>query len=188
MPPSRLILWAVLILGTPSPWVTDVGAQDVPPPEQQAQFLVRAFGFDRALVDRGALRIAVLYVEEPAEAEPMRSALEAVGSPGVQGLPVTAVAVRFESVATLLEGFEEEGVTAVYIPGTLAPALSSIQQVTRARGLVSLSGGRRLGEQGVAMGVYMSGSGPRLIVNLRSLQIEGADISAEVLGISEIVR
>jgi len=96
-------------------------------------------------------------------------------------MPVTAFGVRFESIAVLLERLDAEGVTAVYVPESLATALSSILQVTRARGLVSLSGGQRLAAQGVSMGVFLSENGPRLILNRRSLQIEGADLSAGAL-------
>ena len=168
--------------------VSPLAAQEAPTPMEQARFLLRAFLFDRSLVARGDLRIAVLYREDSHEVDPIRVAFAEMGSGGVQGVLVTAVAIRFESVGALLEVFEEERVTAVYIPQTLAGALSSIQQVTRARKLPSLSGGRQLVEQGVSIGVYLSEGMPRLIVNRRSAQVEGLDVSAELLGVSEVIR
>ena len=103
-------------------------------------------------------------------------------------MPVAAIAVRFESAGALLEVFEQERVTAVYVPESLGRALSSIQQVTRARGRPSLSPGRRMVDSGLSMGVFLSGGSPRLVVNLRSAQVEGLDLSAEVLALAEIVR
>ena len=118
----------------------------------------------------------------------MRLAFEQIGADGVQNLPVSALAIRFRTVPALLESFDAEGVTAVYVPESLTPALSSIQQVTRARGLPSLASGRELIEQGVSMGVFLSETGAKLIVNQRSMQIENIDLPAQVMAIAEVIR
>ncbi len=183
-----LIVCAALAQGTLPPCVADLDAQETPTPVQQARLLLQAFGFDRALENRGGLKIAVLYAEDLSEAEPMRLAFGEIGSAGVQNMPVTAIAVQFRSVAALLEQFDEEGVTAVYVPEALTTALSSIQQVTRARRLASLAEVRGLVEQGLSMGVFLSEDGLKLIVNRRSMQVEEVDLPAQVLALSEVVR
>ena len=167
-----------------------LSAQERLPPLMQVRILLQAFSFDRALSDRDSdgLVIAILYGNDNSEADAMRLAFEELGADGVQNLPVSAIAIRFRTVPALLESFDAEGVTAVYVPESLAPALSSIQQVTRALGLPSLASGRGLVEQGVSMGVFLSETGAKLIVNQRSMQIENIDLPAQVLAIAEVIR
>ena len=104
----RLIVCAALAQGALPPCVADLDAQETPTPVQQARLLLQAFGFDRALENRGGLKIAVLYAEDLSEAEPMRLAFGEIGSAGVQNMPVTAIAVQFRSVEALLEQFDDQ--------------------------------------------------------------------------------
>ena len=190
MQPRWLIPRLLVALGALALSVEDLSAQERPPPLEQARILLQAFSFDRALPDRDSdgLVIAILYGNDSSEADAMRLAFEEVGADGVQNLPVSALAIRFRTVPALLESFDAEGVTAVYVPESLAPALSSIQQVTRALGLPSLASGRGLVEQGVSMGVFLSETGAKLIVNQRSMQIENIDLPAQVMAIAEVIR
>ena len=190
MQPRWLIPRLLVALGALALSVEDLSAQKRPPPLEQARILLQAFSFDRALPDRDSdgLVIAILYGNDSSEADAMRLAFEEIGADGVQNLPVSALAIRFRTVPALLESFDAEGVTAVYVPESLTPALSSIQQVTRARGLPSLASGRELIEQGVSMGVFLSETGAKLIVNQRSMQIENIDLPAQVMAIAEVIR
>ena len=190
MQPRWLIRPLALALGALALSLGDLSAQKQPPPHEQARILLQAFNFDRALPNRDSdgIVIAVLYANDTSEADAMRLAFEELGANGVQGLPVTAIAIWFQNVSALIEEFEAEGVTAVYVPENLAPALSSIQQVTRALGLPSLGSGRELVERGVAMGVFLSDTGAKLIVNQRSMQIENIDLPAQVMAIAEVIR
>lgn len=54
--------------------------------------------------------------------------------------------------------------------------------------LPSLSGGRRMVESGVSIGVFLSNGSAKLIVNRRSAQVEGLDLSADVLALAEVIR
>ena len=101
--------------------------------EEHARLLLRALHFDRRIANRGAVRVAVLYGSDPAEAEPMRRAFEDEGASGVRGLPVSAIAIRFENGADLLEAFAEHGVTAVYVPESLSGAQSTSRNSRRPR-------------------------------------------------------
>ncbi|MGY8779698.1 MAG: hypothetical protein ACKVIN_16460 [Longimicrobiales bacterium] len=188
MQPRRLIPCLMVVLGVLALSVEALSAQEVPPPREQVRVLLQAFSFDRALADRGGLVIGVLYANDSSEAEAIRLAFEELGADGIQDLPVTAIAVQVRSAALLIETFNAEGVTAVYVPENLSLALSSIQQVTRALGLPSVAGGRRLVQLGISMGVFLSGTGTRLIVNERSMQIENVDLPAQVLVVAEVIR
>lgn len=165
-------------------------AQEQLAPLEQSRILLRAFSFDRALLDRDrdGLVIAFLYANDSSESRAMRLAFEQLGADGIRNLPVNTIAIRFESVSVLLESIDTEAITAIYVPESLAPALSSILQVTRARGLPSLGSGRALVEQGVSMGAFVSETGAKLIVNRRSMQVENIDLPAQVLAIAEVIR
>ncbi len=48
--------------------------------------------------------------------------------------------------------------------------------------------GRLLAQRGVSLGVFLTDGVPKLIVNLRSAQVEGLDLSADLLALAEVIR
>ncbi|RMH20324.1 MAG: YfiR family protein [Gemmatimonadetes bacterium] len=184
-PGSALAVLFALIACAPA-----AAAQQVVGPEKTAEFLLRALGYDRALPGRtgATVEIVLLYAEDESSVAELQAAFEAAGAGGVQGKPVSITPVRFESVAPLLDLVRSRKVAAVYIGADLATALSSIQQVTRASKVASMTGEPRLVEQGVSLGVIDDGGQPRITVNLRSSRVEGLQLSADLLGISKVIR
>lgn len=166
----------------------EVHAQAMLTPGERARLLLRAFSFDEALSERGELRIAVLYREDPSDAEALRLAFAEFGAAGVGGVSVSAISAPFESTGALLELVDEEAVTAIYVPESLATALSSIQQVTRARKVPSIAGSRRMVERGVSIGVYPAEASAPFAVNPRSAQVEGMRLAEQLLQIADILR
>ena len=160
----------------------------MPSEEVQARLLLRALGWDRTLSARGDLRIAVLHAGDAGETNAMRRAFTRAEAGRRLGVRISTVAIPFESTAALLEAFDREGVTAVYVPESLAGASTSIQQVTRARKVPSLAAGRSLVERGVSLGTYLVNGEPEVIVNYRSSLVEGMELSSEFLGTAEVIR
>jgi hypothetical protein len=66
--------------------------------------------------------------------------------------------------------------------------LSAIQQVSRGKKVISLSGSRTFIDQGLALGVYMKKRKPRLIINDRAGKIEGLDLSPAILLVATVIK
>ena len=43
-------------------------------------------------------------------------------------------------------------------------------------------------EKGASLGVYVNGDRPKLVVNINTSRLEGLDFSAELLGISTVIK
>lgn len=168
--------------------------EEVPVPiDRQAMVLLKALSYDRNLEKRSGERvnIAVLYQEEEgaeAEAHELAEAFNKAGREGVKGLPVTAQVVAFKSVEELLKQVEAHGFNALYIHPSLISALSSVQQVTRSRKILSLSGTRKLVEQGLALGVYLDRGVPRLVMNARAGIVEGLALDPAVVLVATVIE
>lgn len=168
-----------------------VSAQnDAAATDQQVSLLLKALSFERAFETRfgPGLHIAVVYRGEAATgAARIAEAFEREGKGGVKGLPVSAGTVAFESVAQLLARVEADALNVLYIDASLASALSSVQQVARARKITSIGATEEMVAQGSSLGVGLRGPAPQLVVNLRAWKVEGVDLDQAILKIAKVV-
>ncbi len=168
-----LVVLAVLLL-----LPAELVPQDAVAPEKQADLLFKALGYDRNLKKRApeGIRIAVVHQNAVAAAAAIVAAFNKVGAAKVKGLPVAAMALEFKDVKSLLDKANAGEFNMLYIDVSARGALSSLQQVTRGKKLLSLGGNGELVKQGLAMGVYLDKGSPRLIINRRAAKIEGLDL------------
>jgi hypothetical protein len=160
------------------------------PVATQAELLLKAMAYDQNLAKRSgaAIHIAVIHGGDSTAAAAVVAAFLKAGAGGVAGLPVRAASTGFDSVQELLKRVDDAGYSAIYVHESAMAALSSIQQVTRGRKLMSIGATRRLVEQGLSLGVFMQGDVPRLVINERSARVEGLDLKPAVRLISHIIR
>ena len=86
------------------------------------------------------------------------------------------MALECKDVKTLLDKANAGEFNMLYLDVSARGALSSLQQVTRGKKLLSLGGNGEMVKQGLAMGVYLDKGSPRLIINRRAAKIEGLDL------------
>ena len=166
-----LVVLAILLL-----LPAELVPQGAVAPEKQADLLFKALGYDRNLKKRAPEGIRIAVVHQDAAAAQIVAAFNKVGAANVKGLPVVAMALEFKDVKTLLDKANAGEFDMLYIDVSARGALSSLQQVTRGKKLLSLGGNGELVKQGLAMGVYLDKGSPRLIINRRAAKIEGLDL------------
>ena len=157
---------------------------------ERAALLLKAMSFDRNLERRAgaSLHIAIVHIGQEAGAASTAEAFIAEGKKGLKGLPVSAAPLAFTKTETLLKQIQEMGIDAIYVDPSASSALSSIQQVTRGKQVLSLGANRKLVEQGLSLGVYRAKKAARLVVNQRSAKIEGLDLAPAIKLISTIIK
>jgi hypothetical protein len=163
------------------------------PVDRQAAILLKALAYDRNLEARSGERvnIAVLYQEgegTAAEAAELAAAFQSAGKEGIKGLPVTAQALAFTSIEALLRQIDTFALNVLYIHTSLTAALSSVQQVTRSRRVVSLGATKRMVEHGLSLGVYSSHGVARLALNARAGMVEGLDLDPAVILVATLIE
>ena len=142
-----LVVLAVLLL-----LPAELVPQGAVTPEKQADLLFKALGYDRNLKKRAPEGIRIAVVHQDASVA-IVAAFNKVGAAKVKGLPVAAMALEFKDVKTLLDKANAGEFNMLYIDVSARGALSSLQQVTRGKKLLSLGGNGELVKQGLAMGV-----------------------------------
>lgn len=162
------------------------------PLDRQAAILLKALAYDRNLEARSGERvnIAVLYQEggTALEAAALAEAFKMAGKDGIKGLPVTAQALAFTSIEALLKQIDAYALNVLYIHTSLTAALSSVEQVTRSRRIISLGATRRMVEHGLALGVYPSHGVPRLALNARAGMVEGLDLDPAIILVATVIE
>ncbi|MBI2505298.1 MAG: DUF4154 domain-containing protein [Candidatus Latescibacteria bacterium] len=169
------------------------GDEPPTPVDRQAAILLKALAYDRNLETRSGERvsIAVLYQEGEGtalEAAELAEAFKIAGKDGIKGLPVTAQALAFTSIEALLKQIDTYTLNVFYIHTSLTTALSSVEQVTRSRRIISLGATRRMVEQGLALGIYSSHGVPRLALNARAGMVEGLDLDPAIILVATVIE
>jgi hypothetical protein len=167
-----------------------IGAQDAVPVDKQANLLLKALGYDRGLKKRAPEGIRILVVHHGAAktAGKIAVAFTTAGTSKVKGLAVTASAAEFKDVKDLLQKADAGEFNMLFVDPSAKGALSSLQQVTRGRKLLSLGGNHDLVKQGLSMGVYLKKGVPRLIINQRAAKVEGLDLAPAIRLIATTIK
>lgn len=76
----------------------------------------------------------------------------------------------------------------VYIAPLRALDIADVARVTRAAGVTTFTGVPEYVRLGLAVSVRLQGDRPKLLVNLPASRLEGADFSAELLKLAQVVH
>lgn len=166
------------------------GTENGVPIDTQASYLLQALSYDRKLEKRSkeVIHVGVVYKGDEKVARDVVRAFEKAGKDGVKGLEVKVSAIQFKSVATLLKQIDANRYNVIYIHPSIGLSPAPILQVTRARKIPSLGCSKKMIEQGASLGVYLRNRKPKLVVNLRALQVEGLALRAEILRIATVIK
>jgi hypothetical protein len=139
------------------------------------------------------VNILVVYRAGDASSESTRtrivSALTRVGAQTtVADMRAAAVAHAFRDRATLEQAARSSGATAVYVCPGLVGSFAVISQASRATKMLSLVGEEAGVRRGLSVALVMAESRIRMLINVRSVEAEGARLDATVLGLAEVIR
>jgi hypothetical protein len=173
---------------TPSAAHADVPAQ------RQALILARALAYDRNLKSRvgDTLTIGILFLAGNASSEKQRdeisSAFQETAKFKIQGLDVLTVNIPLSTPANLEATFRDQGVDALYLTDGLSDDLPAIIDLTRRVHISSMSNSEAYRTEGVSLLILVKDNKPTIVVNLSASRAEGMDLSAELLGLAEVIK
>jgi hypothetical protein len=164
--------------------------------ELHLNILIRALAYDRKLdrnADASTIRIGVLF-------DPLVDASHDAGA-YVTGLLEERARTRTLKnrkiiiVGIPLAGDDERperalptGVSAIYLtPHLKREAIERLLKVTRELDIMTFTGVEDYVRDGVALGVTLRGSSPKLLINLRGARAEGSEFSSKILKLAEIL-
>jgi YfiR/HmsC-like len=157
-------------------FLSSAGADPMPVPMNlQVEIIKRMFNYDKALAKETNLLVFVVHQDEGAvRPEDIVKAFEFVG--------LVSVAVRLDALTS-----QSRMPSAVYLlPGIEG---SSVSRYCTDNKVLSISGVPELAESGsVAVSIGEENRRPQIIVNMKRLQDEGHNFSAQLLQLARVVQ
>lgn len=189
---GRFVLLAIILLSVLFAFA-DNGEVPV---GKQTELLLKMLNYNGAIkkIDGSSLRIGIVYTESNAKSmtdyEQIGNSLFDLISAGkqVQSKKITFSGIGFTNAANLKTQANNLNVAVLYVtPGNDAN-LSAISEVASSSGILTFSGVRSYLTQGIASGVEMVGGAPKIVINLPSAKAQGAQFSAQLLQIANVLR
>jgi hypothetical protein len=162
------------------------------PVDVQLPILLKVLTFDRKLATRAPDEVVVAVAFQGgnrASVVAKDAALRILrATPQLaEGVPLRVVTVDLDDT-TLDVAHAAERITHLYLTPLRATDVRGIAGWARKAGITTMSGVTRHVENGLALGVGMRGGRPRILVNVEASRLEGAELSAELLKLAEIVQ
>jgi hypothetical protein len=158
-------------------------------PGKRALVLAKALSYERRLAETkgSSVGIAVLYAEgdaaSQASAQRWVQSFAAVAPLKVHGVSVEAWTVPYH--AARLPELRTRGVD-VLLACDGVP-FAAVAQFARERRLLSAADTRAGIDGNLTLGVFVEGGRPRILINVRSARAEGAEFSAKLLQLAEVL-
>jgi hypothetical protein len=161
------------------------------PVDVQVSLFLRVLSFDRQLSARagGELAVAVVmqrgYRASQKAGDEALSALNGSGT-NVGGVPVRATAIDLDT-QSLADALARRPATVLYFAPLRGVDVRVLAAAASAAGALTVTGVPRYVTMGVAVGARLQGERPRLLLNLQAARRAGADFSAELLKLAEVI-
>jgi hypothetical protein len=158
----------------------------------QIPLFVKVLSFDRQLHERAGVELTFAVAFQGgnrasvAVKDEVLRLLTAERS-ALDGIAIVGVAIDLDSLdfATHLRATEAH---AVYVTPLRGIDIGRLAASARSAGVTTISGVPRHISQGLSVGVRVQGERPRLIINVRSARLEGADFSADLLRLAQVIK
>lgn len=183
-----LVLLALLAL----PAARAVAQEMDVPVGTQVSVLVKVIGFDRQLAVRAPTEIVIgiafqggSRASRVAKEEALRGFASARA--GINGVPIRVETIDLdgERLETALRRLTP---TFLYVTPLRAEDIDAMVVATRAARVTTMTGVARYVSRGLAIGVSLHDGRPRILVNLESARLEGADLASELLKLATIIK
>jgi hypothetical protein len=187
---TSALLVVVLLAGAVA---TPARAQDVMdvPLAIQMPLFVKVLSFDRQLRARAGeqLTFAVAFqggnrASTAIKDEVVR--LLAAERSSLDGITIVVVSLDLDSL-DLASHLRSVAVHALYVTPLRGVDIARLASSARSAGVTTLSGVPRHIAQGLSVGVRVQGDRPRLMINVKAARLEGADFSADLLRLAQVV-
>ncbi len=183
-----LMAVAGLLRLTPDAW-----AADALPPGLRIKILMTALSYDRNLEQTraGGLNIGVVYRKDDAasraSATDTQAAIANAAKKKVKGLGISSQLVPIQDLAGLTQAIDSGGLNILYLEPGLGRLLAQAVELAGKRKILTLGATRSMVEQGVAFAVIAVGKKPKILVNMPSIEAQGARLDPRLLRLVEVV-
>jgi hypothetical protein len=170
-----------------------VAEEAVVPPSVQAAILIKAAGFDRALIarGRGEIVIGILYQRGVRESLAVQGefsrALEGLAGQTIADRSLRVVLINWENDVKIAALLSREKIDILYVAPLRSVSISDISATAQALGIRTWSSVPAYVDKGLALGVGIRGDRPLILVNLTAARAEGADLSSQLLKLARLV-
>lgn len=171
---------------------TPVGAQagDVPIGLQIPLFL-KVVSFDRQLATRMGSELVVGVAYQGGNRESVRAKEDAVRAlrdardvPGTQRVRIEAIDLDRETLAIELV---RRRIVVLYVAPLRALNIADVATAARAARVTTITGTPGYLSDGLAVSVRYQGERPKLLINVDAARLEGAEFSAELLKLAQVI-
>jgi hypothetical protein len=185
-------LVAVLALAYLASAARPLVAQELDVPVRtQVPILLKVISFDRQLRARAPREVVVGVVMQGGYRGSVLAHGEAVAilaTPGatVDGIPVRVVTFDLDRLS--IEGmFANTSLTHLYVTPLRAVDIGELAVRARAARVTTLASVPEYLTRGLSLGVGLRAGRPRILVNVRASRAEGAELSAELLKLADLI-
>ena len=162
------------------------------PAGEQLNVLLKALTFDRNLKERRGERLTIGIVYQDSFKKSMQvkdemiEAFKTIPIKEIFGYSLHVVPIDLRLIS-LEEAVTTQDVGILYITPLNSYDIQKISELSRRKGVITLSGVPQYSEQGIAVTVGKKGETPQIIINLDAARAEGADFSSQLLKMAKIV-
>lgn len=192
---NRIVWGAIAVVFCITGMFIHAAKVDVPM-EKQTDLLLKALGYDRAILGRDGdvVRIGIVYNESSPES---MSAFEQAGdclfdeiSAGrtVGNKKLTFSGLGYTSESNLQSMASNLGVAVFYVTPGNEGNLSPIVNVAKSESILTFGSRGEYVDHGLATGVELEEGKPRMVINLTNAKAQGANFKAEFLKIARLVQ
>lgn len=174
-------------------FATRASAQDMElPVSLQMSLFAKVATFDRSLRTETTARpvLAVAYQSGYRQSAAARLEVERAitqGSLSLNGVPLVAAFIDLDS-ETMAAGLARSGALIVYVAPLRGLRITELVSQIREARVLSVTGVVSYVADGIAVGVRLIADRPKIVVNVTAAREAGADLSAELLKLSQVLK
>ena len=190
---ARHCLLPVLVMaGLALPWRSVVAQGMDVPVGVQVPILLKVLSFDRQLHTRAREGVVVGIVMQGGNRASVMARDAAVDLLTAPGTTVDGIAVRVVSIdldrQSIGNIFADQLYTHLYITPLRAVDIRELAAAARVARVITMTGVPGHLNDGLSLSVGLRAGRPKILVNVNASRAEGADLSAELLKLAEVVR
>lgn len=163
------------------------------PVDVQLPIFLKILTFERNFAPRYGDQVVfgVLYRKQARDSvnvkESLVQAISRLKDKTEDGFHVRSVPIDLDRETDLAKSLEDNGVSVLYVTPLSLIDIQKITSISRARKLMTLSGVPEFAERGLSVSIGLKRNKPLIIVNLTAAQAEGANLSSQLLELSEVI-
>jgi hypothetical protein len=160
-------------------------ASAVVPVEVQLALFTKIWRLDRNFDSAGVVTVVIVYQAGYRDSRLVKD--DFVATVERLKLPIRCIPLEAGNAELLRKGLSEIRDAVVYVTPLRAVDVAEIAQISRGRGLRTMTGVPEYVDEGIAVGIGERKNLPLIIINLQGARAEGSDFSSQLLGLARIV-